>query len=49
MEATFYNKNKISSSEAKELDGPFWSNDSNRGLLVNKVHVENIQELSDDF
>ncbi|MBC1420873.1 hypothetical protein [Listeria seeligeri] len=49
VEATFYNKNKISSDEAKELDGPFWSNDSNQGLLVNKVQVENIQELSDDF
>ncbi|MBC1340267.1 hypothetical protein IBB56_08415 [Listeria welshimeri] len=49
VEATFYNKKKISSSEAKELDGPFWSNDSNQGLLVNKVQVENIQELSDDF
>ncbi|MBC1483505.1 hypothetical protein HCJ58_05040 [Listeria sp. FSL L7-1509] len=49
VEATFYNKNKISSDEAKELDGPFWSNNSNQGLLVNKVQVENIQALSDDF
>ncbi|WP_088810035.1 MULTISPECIES: hypothetical protein [Listeria] len=49
VEATFYNKNKVSKEVAKNLQGPFWENEANQGLLVNKVKVDNMEAITTGF
>ncbi|WP_353653431.1 hypothetical protein [Listeria ilorinensis] len=45
IQAVFYNKNKLSDKEKQKLDGPFWSNEANQGILVNDIDIEQIEEL----
>ncbi|AQY51247.1 hypothetical protein PWEIH_11690 [Listeria weihenstephanensis FSL R9-0317] len=46
VEARFYDKNKVSNKEKKTLEGPFWSNDANTGILANEVEVTMIDTSS---
>ncbi|WP_099221496.1 hypothetical protein [Listeria costaricensis] len=45
IKAVFYDKNKLSDKQKQKLDGPFWSNEANQGLLVNDVDIEQIEAL----
>ncbi|EUJ26481.1 hypothetical protein MFLO_13992 [Listeria floridensis FSL S10-1187] len=46
IEATFYNKKQVAEKTEKKLEGPFWSNENNKGLLANKVKVENLESIT---
>ncbi|WP_167628584.1 hypothetical protein [Listeria valentina] len=46
IEATFYNKKHVDKKTSQELEGPFWSNENNKGLLVNKVKVDNLEKIT---
>ncbi|WP_163652932.1 hypothetical protein [Listeria sp. PSOL-1] len=41
---TFYNKKTLDQKDKAKLQGPFWLNQANQGLLVNKVKVIKIEE-----
>lgn len=43
VEVSFYNTEKLTKKARKKLKGPFWSNESNQGLLTNKITVEKIE------
>ncbi|EMG28580.1 hypothetical protein [Listeria fleischmannii] len=49
VEATFYNKNKVSKEASQKLKGPFWENEANQGLLVNDIKVANIEAITAGF
>ncbi|MHC5252514.1 hypothetical protein ACYRFS_00845 [Listeria kieliensis] len=46
IEATFYNKKRVDKKTSQKLEGPFWSNENNKGLLVNKVKVDNLEKIT---
>ncbi|MBC6309501.1 hypothetical protein HCJ66_08020 [Listeria sp. FSL L7-1582] len=46
IEARFYDKHDVSSKEKKKLEGPFWSNETNTGILANDVEVTMIDTSS---